>query len=143
MSNYNTKIEKKFLGDGAGYSNGYYGLNTTSYKSYRVQGLLTASKELTKDLQGSITLGAETNKDQVGDVINGSTNGGIPANDPFYFSLNNSVNKADISQVFRPSKLTDAIYTYGDITWRDMLTLSYSVRKDYNSTLTLANGTGD
>jgi iron complex outermembrane receptor protein len=143
LSNYNTKIEKKFLGNGAGYSNGYYGINTTSYKSYRVQGLLTASKQLNTNLQGSITLGAETNKDQIGDKINASTNGGIPSVNPFFFSLNNSVNKPDISQDYRPSKLTDAIYTYGDITWRDMLTLSYSVRQDYNSTLTTANGGGE
>jgi iron complex outermembrane recepter protein len=143
LSNYNTKIEKKFLGNGAQYSNGYYGLNTTTYKSYRVQGLLTANKQITSNLQGSITLGAETNKDQAGDVINANTNGGIPVSSPFYFSLNNSVNKPDITQGFRPAKLTDAIYTYGDITWRDMLTLSYSVRQDYNSTLTLANGKGD
>jgi iron complex outermembrane receptor protein len=143
MSNYNTKIEKKFLGNGAGYSNGYYGVNTTSYKSYRVQGLLTASKQLSADWEGSITLGAETNKDQIGDVINANTKDGLTSSNPFFFSLNNSVSKPDITQGYRPSKLTDAIYTYGDVTWRDMLTLSYSVRKDYNSTLTLANGTGD
>ena len=76
-------------------------------------------------------------------MINANTNGGIPASNPFYFSLNNSVNKPDITQGFRPAKLTDAIYTYGDVTWRDMLTVSYSVRNDYNSTLTLANGSGD
>ncbi len=143
LSNYNTKIEKEFLGSGVGYTNGYYGLNTTSYKSYRLQALLTASKQLNSDLQGSITLGAETNKDNIGDVLNANTNGGLTASNPFFFSLNNSVNKPDLSQGFKASKLTDAIYTYGDLTWRDMLTLSFSVRKDYNSTLTLANGTGD
>jgi len=143
LSNYNTKIEKKFLGNGAGFTNGYYGLNTTRYKSYRLQALLTASKQLTSKIQGSITIGAETNKDQVGDIINANTKDGLTASNPFYFSLNNSVSKPDITQGFRPARLTDAIYTYGDITWRDMLTLSYSVRKDYNSTLTLANGTGD
>ncbi len=143
LSNYNTKIEKKFLGNGAGFTNGYYGLNTSSYKSYRVQGLLTASKQLTTDFQGSITLGAETNKDQLGDLVSASSNGGLTATNPYFFSLSNSINKADVTQGYRPSKLTDAIYTYGDLTWRDLLTLSYSVRKDYNSTLTLANGTGE
>ena len=143
ISNYNTQIEQSYLGADAGYTNGYYGKNTSRYKSYRLQGLLTASKQLSGDLQGSITLGAETNKDQLGDIINAGTNGGLTASNPFFFSLNNSVNKPDLTQGYRPSKLTDAIYTYGDLTWRDMLTLSYSVRKDYNSTLTLANGTGD
>ncbi len=143
LSNYNTKIEKQFLGDGAGFTNGYYGLNTARYKSYRLQGLLTAEKHLSSDLQGSITLGAETNKDQLGDIINASSNGGLTASNPYFFSLSNSVNKADVSQGYRPAKLTDAIYASGDLTWRDLLTLTYSVRKDYNSTLTLANGTGD
>lgn len=143
ISNYNTKIEKKFLGDGANFTNGYYGLNTSRYKSYRLQGLLTATKQLSGDIQGSITLGAETNKDQIGDLINANTNGGLSTTNPYFYSLGNSVNKADITQGYRPARLTDAIYTYGDVTWKDMLTLSYSVRKDYNSSLTLANGTGD
>jgi iron complex outermembrane receptor protein len=143
LFNYNIKIEKKFLGNGVGYSNGYYQLNTTSYKSYRVQGLLTASKQLNSDLQGNLTLGAETNKDQVGDIFNGNTTGGLSTTNPYFFSLNNSVGAVAVSQTYRPSKLTNAIYTYGDITWRDLLTLSFSVRNDYNSTLILANGTGD
>lgn len=143
LSNYNTKIEKKFLGNGAGYTNGYYQLITNDYKSYRVQGVLTASKQLNSDLQGSINIGAETNKDQIGDILNANTNGGLAPANPFLFSLGNSVNPVSITQSFRPSKLTNAIYTYGDITWRDMLTVSYSVRKDYNSTLILANGQGD
>lgn len=143
ISNYNTKIEKEFLGDGVGFSNGYYGLNTSRYKSYRLQGLLTASKKLTTDFEGSITLGAETNKDQIGDILNSSTNGGLSTTNPYFFSLGNSVNKPDVTQGYRPARLTDAIYTYGDLTWRDLLTVSYSVRKDYNSTLTLANGTGE
>src|SRR3712207_8332097 len=40
------------------------------------------------------------------------------------------------TQGYNPSRLTDAVYAFGDFTWRDMLTLNYSVRKDYNSTLT-------
>ncbi|MDQ6843570.1 MAG: SusC/RagA family TonB-linked outer membrane protein [Bacteroidota bacterium] len=143
LFNYNTKIEKKYLGDGAGFTNGYYGLSTTVYKSYRLQALLTASKQLTSDLQGSITLGAETNKDKVGDVLNANTNNGLSASNPYYFSLANSIGPVSVQQGYRPSKLTDAIYTYGDITWRDMLTLTYSVRNDYNSSLALANGSGN
>lgn len=141
--NYNTKIEKKFLGNGAGYTNGSYALSTTRYRSYRFQSLLTASKQITSDFQGSITLGAETNRDIIGDVLNANTKDGLNPISPFFFSLNNSVSKPDITQTSRPSKRIDAIYVYGDVTWRDMLTVSYSVRKDYNSSLTLANGSGE
>lgn len=143
LSNYNTKIEKEFLGDGVGYTNGYYGLSTSSYKTYRLQGLLTASKQLTQDFQGSLTLGAEMNKNQIGDQLDAHTNNGLSASNPFLFSLTNGIGSVSLSQSSRPSKLTDGIYAYGDVTWRDMLTLSGSVRKDYNSTLITANGTGD
>lgn len=143
ISNYNTKVEKKFLGDGAGFTNGYYGLYTSRYKDYRLQGLLTASKQVTSDLQGSITLGAELNKNQIGEIIDAHTNNGLSTANPFLFSLTNGIGVVSLNQTYRPSKLTDGIYAYGDFTWRDMLTLSGSIRKDYNSTLILANGTGE
>ncbi|MEO8763417.1 MAG: SusC/RagA family TonB-linked outer membrane protein [Ginsengibacter sp.] len=146
LSNYNTKNEKQFLGNGANYTNGYYGLYINDRKSYRFQGLLTASKQITADFQGSITVGAETNKDQRNDIIDMETTGGLNPSNPFYFNLNNGINPPRFAPghaIYNPAKLTNAMYTYGDITWRDLLTLTYSVRKDYNSTLILANGTGD
>ncbi len=42
-----------------------------------------------------------------------------------------------------PSKRIDAVYAYGDLTYKDALTLSASFRNDWSSTLTYANGSGD
>lgn len=142
FNNYDTKIEKKFLGADAKFSNGSYYVEANATRSYRLQGLLTATKDLTKDLNGSLTIGAEENKDKIGDILIQETTNGLNPSNPTFFSINNSVDKASSKQKYNPSKLTDAIYTYGDITWKSMLTASFSVRKDYNSTLTYSNGNG-
>lgn len=142
LNNYDVRIEKKFLGSGAGYANGYYYVQNSQTRNYRFQALLTASRNLTDDLTGSLTLGAEKNKDKLGMVLTQNTNGGLSTNNPFFFNLSNSVNPISTTQSYSPSRLTNAIYAYGDFTWRNMLTLNYSVRQDYNSTLTYADGTG-
>lgn len=143
MNNYQVTGENKYLGDQPGYGNGSYRHSFSDQKSYRLQAVLTATKDLTKDISLSLSAGGERNKDRIGDNISQSTNNGLTALNPFYFSLNNSIGPVTTTQGFNPSRLRDAIYAYGDVSWRNLLTLNFSVRNEYSSTLTYANGTGD
>src|SRR5689334_5173138 len=70
-----------------------------------------------------------------------STNGGF--NVPQVYSLANSKNTLISNGGITPQSRLDALYAYGDLSWKDMLTLSFSARNDWNSTLTYPNGTGD
>ena len=38
------------------------------------------------------------------------------------------------------TKILAALYAYGDLTWKNMLTLNFSLRNDWSSALTYADG---
>ena len=83
----------------------------------------------------------KTNRSLGGKYSDVSTNGGFRIPDQYVIS--NSVNQANAQAYINPRKRTDALYVFGDLTWRDMLTLSFSARNDWNSTLTYQDKTGD
>jgi len=140
--NYNDQTEVKNLGQGANFSGntGYYEIDQSSYRNVRVQGLLTANKQFGDDFQLSGTIGGETNRNLGGPANRAFTNGGL--NTAGVYIVSNSVAAASFVQGYNKSYRTDAVYAYGDLTWRQMLTLNFSVRNDWSSTLTYANGTG-
>ena len=133
--------ENKQRGDLAGFLGGYYSVYQSNLKQMRVQSLLTATRKLTTDLDASLTIGGETNRGLGGYYNSANTNGGFKIADQY--SLNNSVNAVSASGNRYGVQRLDAIYAYGDFTWRDMLTLNFSVRNDQNSTLLYADGHGD
>lgn len=136
-------FESKKRGESAGFLGGTaeYKLRQSNNNDLRFQGLLNANKELGKDLYLSASVGGETNRSLGGQYAESSTNGGFQLADRYVIS--NSLNPATVTARFNPKKRTDAVYVYGDLTWRDMLTLSFSARNDWNSTLTYQSGLGD
>ena len=62
---------------------------------------------------------------------------------PGLFTISNSTNAAVANAFTGAGRRTDALYAYGDLTWRDMLTLNASGRNDWSSTLTYKDGHGD
>lgn len=137
---YNDYTENKQRGTGVGYTGGYYEADQSSYKNTRVQGLLTASKEINKDLTFNLSVGGETYRNLGGPQQKSNTNGGL--NTPGLYFVGNSIQAATTSLGYYPKKRLDAVYAYGDITWRNMLTLNASVRNDWSSSLTYADGHG-
>lgn len=126
-----------FLGSSSGYS-----LWQSADKQIRLQALLSANKEIGKDLDLSLSAGGETNRGFGGEYLGLQTNSGLKIAD--IFSLSNSIDP--ISQTGTPGRTgnvrLDALYVYGDLTWKNMLTLNFSGRNDWSSTLTYPDGHG-
>jgi len=141
--NYNDQTEVKNLGQGNNFSgsHGYYELDQSAYRNVRVQGLLTANKQFGEDFVLSASIGGETYRQLGGPNTRMNTNGGLVT--PGLYFISNTVAAASITQNYNPRYRYDAAYVYGDLTWRDMLTLNFSVRNDWSSSLTYANGHGN
>lgn len=142
------KGEKRRLGSLPQFAGGQFNESTSDSWQYRIQSLLTANKELNEDLFLSLTLGGETNKLNGGRFYRVYTRnaGGGEDNSlkvPGEFSISNSVNSPGIETRLNPSRLKNAVYLYGDLTFREMLTFNFSYRTDYSSTLAYADGSGD
>ncbi|MFT3933350.1 MAG: SusC/RagA family TonB-linked outer membrane protein [Chitinophagaceae bacterium] len=139
--------EKKERGDGVGFASSTYGaysLYNSSQKTGRIQALLTATRKINDKLDFGFTIGGETQRGLGGSQLSSSTSGGFKL--PDIYALSNSKNAAtvntDNSGKYPQSRL-DALYAYGDITYKNMLTLNASVRNDWDSRLTYPDGHGN
>jgi iron complex outermembrane receptor protein len=133
--------ETKNWGTGQGYSGGSYSISQSNSKNLRFQGLLTASKQINQDFDFSLTVGGETNRNLGGRSSNSYTDGGLIL--PLKFYLGNSVNAFRTDVRLFPKSRIDALYSYGDVSFRNMLTLSFSARNDWSSNLTYPDGHGE
>ncbi|MCF0049376.1 SusC/RagA family TonB-linked outer membrane protein [Dyadobacter sp. LJ53] len=132
----------KNRGDGVNFSGGEYREYSENKSQTRFQGLITATKQIGEDFNFSLSAGGETNRLIGGRKFDYKTDGGLRV--PDVFSLSNSINVLKQESIaLTPSKRIDALYAYGDLTYKDALTLSASYRTDWSSTLTYANGSGD
>ncbi|HEY9048898.1 MAG TPA: SusC/RagA family TonB-linked outer membrane protein [Ohtaekwangia sp.] len=143
------KDKRSRLGSSTLFAGGLYNEATSDNKQYRIQSLLTANKQLGQDFYLSMTIGGETNRLYGGRYYKAFTRASDGSNSspslrvPGIFSLTNSSNGIGIETRLNPSRLKNAIYAYGDLTYKDQLTLNLSYRTDYSSTLAYSNGTGD
>ncbi|MES2645896.1 MAG: SusC/RagA family TonB-linked outer membrane protein [Bacteroidota bacterium] len=138
--------EYKERGDGAGFNSSSYGryqLYNSSQKNGRLQGLLNAHKKFGEDFDLSASAGGETQRGLGGSQLSSTTSGGFRL--PDIYALSNSKNAAVVNgnSGRYPQSRLDAVYAYGDITWKNMLTLTGSFRNDWTSTLTYPDGHGD
>jgi len=149
FNTYSTQ-EQKFWGDGPGFS-GVLGLSDDfsnqyqkdkyNFKSYRVQGLLTANRKLTSDLEGTFNIGGELyQKQQEGEYAKISS---LAA--PGLFQLSNFTDITKTSFGENPNAYNYrnvSFYAFGDLGWKDLLYLNFSERLEYSSSLVFPNGTG-
>jgi iron complex outermembrane receptor protein len=133
--------ERKRLGDGPRFSGGTYSQSESYNSQYRIQSLLQANKQLNQDLFLSATIGGETNKITGGRSYALETRDGLRL--PGVYSITNGVNGINTTTGLNPSRLKNAFYVYGDLTYKEMLTLTLSHRTDFSSTLAYADGSGD
>jgi len=135
--------ENKFLGPGVGFGGGEYSQYSQANNQSRIQALLTASRDFGPLFHLNLTVGGETNRIIGGRDFRLRTDGGLRI--PGQFNLPNSINPvvADIGQGrLAASKRTDAVYAYGDLSYKDALFLNFTNRIDYSSALTYADGSG-
>lgn len=129
-------------GQSKGYlgSSAYYGQSLTTNSYYRLQALLTGTKEIGNNLDLNVTIGGETQRCLGGKYNTIGTSNGFKIAD--IYALSNSVDPLSSSGGTTGNTRLDAMYAYGDLTWKDMLTLSFSGRNDWSSTLTYPDGHG-
>jgi iron complex outermembrane receptor protein len=144
VNNYNDIQEEKARGTGANFTGGSYQLRTSNYRNIRVQGLLSYAKTFANDYDLNVSGGGETYRELGGTVTTLTTNGGL--NVPGLYIISNSVSPATISvtndQPPYAKRRVDAVYVLGDLTWKNMLTLNWSVRNDWASSLSYQDGHG-
>lgn len=142
------KGEKRRLGPLPGFNGGQFHQSTDDNMQYRVQALLSGNRQLNSDLYLSLTLGGETNKLDGGRFYRAFTRNatggeGNSLKVPGVFAITNSISAPGIQTHLNPTRLKNAIYAYGDLTYRDQLTFNFSYRTDFSSTLAYADGSGD
>jgi iron complex outermembrane recepter protein len=141
VQNYNDQTQVEDNGVGAGFTGGSFENISSSYKNTRFQGLLTANRELGKDFALSASIGGEQYQQLGGPISDAKTSGGLQA--ASVYTIANSVAAATVQVTTNPTYRADAVYAYGDLTWRDMLTFNFSVRNDWSSSLTYVDGHGN
>jgi iron complex outermembrane receptor protein len=144
VNSTNIVNEGKFRGDLPGFLGGEYSLYQSNNKYARLQALLNGNRKFGEDFDFSLSIGGETNRGLGGYQNFTRTDGGFKVAD--IFALSNSTNPlvTDLNRSGKyPVDRLDAVYAYGDLTWRDQLTLNFSARNDWNSTLLYPDGHGD
>lgn len=136
-----TNTDRKNWGTGPGFTGGYYSLSQSNNKNARVQALLTGHKTFGNDFDASLTVGGETNRNLGGVSSFTETAGGLRIPNKFY--MGNSIERINNTTRLLGRSRLDALYSYGDVTWKNMLTLNFSARNDWSSTLTYPDGHGD
>jgi iron complex outermembrane recepter protein len=144
VSATNVTKESKERGQLPGFYGGYYSLYQSNNKYGRLQALANATRTFGQDFDLNVSIGGETNRGLGGSQMNANTQGGFKI--PDLYDLTNSKDPMAIQTNALgkfPVARQDALYAYGDLTWRQMLTLNFSARNDWNSTLTYPDGHGD
>lgn len=140
VQNYNDETQMKYNGIGTNFTGGSYELITSDYKTTRFQALLTANRKFGEDYVLNVSVGGETDRQLGGNITDSKTVGGLQT--PSLYFISNSVGTPTINQSYNPTYRYDAALAYGDLTWKDMLTMNWSIRNDWSSSLTYANGHG-
>jgi len=146
INSLDMQFENKTPGDGVNFGigpnfAGSYEIMKQNQRDLRIQTLLTANRKIGENFDYSITVGGETQRGLGGTQLTSNSNGGLRI--PRIFTLANSMQAATTRLGVVPQRRLDAVYAYGDITWKNMLTFTGSIRNDWSSTLLYPDGSGD
>jgi iron complex outermembrane receptor protein len=146
MNSLVVQRENKTPGDGPNFGigpnfAGSYSLFQSNSRDARIQGLLTARRKAGENIEYNVTIGGETQRGLGGRQQTSSTSGGLRI--PQVYTIANSLNAATTSAGVFPQSRLDALYAYGDVSWKDMVIVNASLRNDWTSTLTYPDGSGD
>ncbi|TCD03966.1 SusC/RagA family TonB-linked outer membrane protein [Pedobacter psychroterrae] len=141
LNQVNINSETRNIGSGVNFTGGEYALGQIDQRSTRLQFLLNASNKISEDFDYNFSLGGEKLTDFGRRGTRSRTDGGLK--DPGRFYLGNSANPFVTDITLDGSIRTDAVYAFGDISYRNFLTLNASLRNDRSSTLTYPDGHGD
>jgi len=103
-----------------------------SYRETNYDLLLTFNKDLSTDLNLKALLGTNIRRQHTS-TIRATTNGGLIV--PRVYALSNSLNPPNAPTEFDGTKEVDGVFAGATLSWRDMLTLDATIRRDASSTL--------
>ncbi|MBB1284338.1 SusC/RagA family TonB-linked outer membrane protein [Flavisolibacter sp. BT320] len=135
LNDRTTDFESKMHGTGVNFAGGSYRISNTVGRNSRLQVLLNGNRSFGEDFEFNFGAGGETQRYQPTKFTTISTTNGLKV--PQQFTLGNSVGPLNSNGgvASRSTKRLDAAYVYGDLTFKDMLTLNFSARNDWSSTL--------
>ena len=116
----------------------YYSRYNHDYSETNFDLLANVNKDFGRDFNLKAVLGTNIRKDYENSIF-ASTNGGLIV--PGLYSLSNSLNSPLAPTEAELRKEVDGVFGGATLTWRNMITLDGTLRRDKSSTLPAANNT--
>jgi TonB-linked SusC/RagA family outer membrane protein len=114
----------------------YYSRFNHNYSETNFDLLANVNKNITKDLNLKALLGGNIRKDNDNSIF-ASTNNGLVI--PGLYSLSNTASAPLSPTDYQGKKEVDGVFAGATLTWKNMLTLDGTIRRDKSSTLPEAN----
>lgn len=134
MDTYNSLQEER---DAVGSVNvPFYSRNNIFYKEMNYDFLATYNKDLSKNFNFKALVGANLRQDTYNSIF-AQTNGGLFI--PGFYALSNTVNPINAPTESVLEKEVGGVFAGATLTYKDMLTLDGTVRRDQSSTLPAGN----
>lgn len=133
---YNTIVETRYDVGSAGTPQ--YGKNLQTYDETNYDLLINFDKNISSDLNLKALLGGNVRQNNISSTT-AVTNGGLVV--PGFFALSNSVKTPSAPAEAYYRKEVDGIFAGATLSYKDMITLDGTIRRDKSSTLPVANNT--
>ena len=124
------------LAGGTGNDASGYSRYNLSYREYNYSGILNFDKNVTRNLNIKALAGADRRQDNISSIL-AATNGGLVV--PHFYALANSLNPISAPDENYTDVLVDGIFAGATLTWKEMLILDGTIRRDHSSTLPANN----
>ena len=140
LDSYNSLQEERLavgglpfaLAGGTGDDASGYSRYNLSFREYNYQGILTFNKNVTNNLNVKALAGANRVQDNRSSIL-AATNGGLVV--PGFYALTNSLNPISAPDENLTLLQIDGIFAGATLTWKEMLILDGTIRRDHSSTL--------
>ena len=133
---YNTLVETRYDVGSAGTPQ--YGKNLSTYDETNYDLLVNFDKNITENFNLKALLGGNVRQDNLS-TTSSTTNGGLVV--PGFFALGNSVKTPAAPTEGYYRKEVDGVFAGATLSYKDMITLDGSIRRDKSSTLPTAHNT--
>jgi TonB-linked SusC/RagA family outer membrane protein len=124
------------LAGGTGNDASGYSRYNRSFHEYNYSGILNFDKNVTNNLNVKALVGADRRQTNLSTII-AATNGGLVV--PHLYSLVNSLNPIAAPNENLTTIQVDGIFAGATLTYKDMLILDGTIRRDHSSTLPSSN----
>jgi TonB-linked SusC/RagA family outer membrane protein len=136
VDNWNQMQETRY--DVGSYGTPSYGRYNGSFTETNYDLLINFNKDINENFNVKALLGGNIRQD-VSQSISAATNGGLVV--PSFFALANSVNTPNAPTESYSVKEVDGIFAGATLSYKDMITLDGTIRRDKSSTLPQQNST--